>query len=731
MRIVTYPFFYLFLAVMVSMAYLFSSCSTQRMDKEARANIHLPVQPVEETKEKVWDKKLPSVIDMKDRHGNVTTYVQTEKDKDGNTQLAVQLKEVTVTAKMKNVPERFGKVDVDFIVSVPEELINSKWQLNLTPHLIKADQISDFEDLVISGDDFRKLQQKQYAEFDRYLSKIIPDSLFDEYFVKTGAFHRYIANYNKSELGKVRKDSLDHAGYSKYKSRLNKRYEFFNQKMYHNRNWLKKQMGFLGIKERYEYFDQDTIHIASVYNKRYKQIVNILPMFHLLREFSPEYTLWKYRKDKYTIGFVNDYKPVTTSDSVFLKKRFLKDRQITKNQSLIDNKHIAFAEMVKFPKNEKARLDTVIYNKGKFEYYYKQQVMADEDSRRMKIYLDGYAQSIHRDSHLLPHSDTLDYIVSSMIQFLDTTPRYMRKIIERKAMSTLRANVTFKTGKYEMDIALGDNRSELEKVQHMLDKLTETGEFVMDSISLIAGCSPEGSFRSNMLLAKRRAESIGKYLEGELSDIDGIKSMLKPYPKGEDWQGLLKLATDSLESGNKQVILDLIVSDIDPDKKELDIRSKHPADYKYIREKLYPHLRAVDFTFHVHRKGMVKDTIHTTEPDTVYARSIELMTKRKYAEALSILHEYNDYNTAICLMSLGYDQAAYNILSGEQETSNNEYLLAVVASRLGKTQEAVTRYLHSVELDPAKRWRGTLDPEINKLIKAYNLNQEEDNDDNY
>jgi hypothetical protein len=440
--------------------------------------------------------------------------------------------------------------------------------------------------------------------------------------------------------------------------------------------------------------------------------------------------LWKYRKDKYAIGFITDYNPVTAADSVFLKKRFLKDRQIAKNQSLIDYKHIAFAEMVKFPKNEKARLDTVIYNKGKFEYYYKQQVMADEDSRRMKIYLDGYAQSIHADNLLLPHSDTLDYVVSSMIQFLDTTPRYMRKIIERKAMSTLRANITFKTGKYNMDIDLGDNHSELDKVQDMLDQLTETGEFVMDSISLIAGCSPEGSFRSNMLLSKHRAESISKYLEGELSDIDGIKSMLRPYPKGEDWQGLSKLVTDSLESGNKQVILDLIASDIDPDKKELDIHSKFPADYKYIREKLYPHLRAVDFTFHVHRKGMVKDTIHTTEPDTVYGKSMELMKKRRYAEALSILHEYNDYNTAICLMSLGYDQAAYNIFSNEPQTANSEYLLAVVASRLGKTQEAVTRYLHSVELDPTKRWRGTLDPEINKLIKAYNLNQEDD-DNNY
>lgn len=730
MKIVTYPFVYLLWALMISIICLISSCGSQKQDHQSRANIHLPIQPMEETKEKVRDKKLPSVIDMKDRFGNKTTYVQTEADKEGNRLLSVQLSEVTVTAKMKNVPERFGKVDVDFIVSVPEELINSRWQLNLTPHLIKADNISDFEDLVISGDDFRKLQQKQYAEYDKYLSKIIPDSLFDKYFVKTGAFHRYIDRYNRSEFMRVRKDSLDHAGFSKYKARLNKRYEFFNRKMYRNKSWLKKQMGFSKIKERYEYFDQDTLHIASVYNQRYNQIVNLLPMFHLLREFSTEYTLWKYRKDKYAIGFINDYKPVTAADSVFLKKRFLKDRQIAKNQSLIDNKHIAFAEMVKFPRNEKARLDTVIYNKGKFEYYYKQQVMADEDSRRMKIYLDGFAQSIRGDSHLLPHSDTLDYIVSSMIQFLDTTPRYMRKVIERKAMSTLRANVTFKTGKYNMDIDLGDNRSELDKVQGMLDQLTQTGEFVMDSISLIAGCSPEGSSHSNMLLSKRRAESIGNYLSGELSGIEGIAGMLKPYPKGEDWVGLLKLVTDSLESGNRQAILEVITSDTDPDKKELDIRSKYPADYKYIREKLYPHLRAVDFTFHVHRKGMVKDTIHTTQPDTVYARSIELMKKRKYADALQILHDYNDYNTAICLMSLGYDQAAYNILSNEHETANSEYLLAILASRLGKTQEALTRYLHSVELDPMKRWRGTLDPEINKLIKAYNLNQEEDEDNN-
>lgn len=728
-RILTYPLIYLFWALVLFIVSLFSSCRTQQMNHEARANIHLPVQPVEESTQNKKDKKLPSIIDMKDRLGNITTYVQTERDKDGNPQLSVQLSEITVTAKMKNVPERFGKVDVDFIVSVPEKLMDNKWQLNLTPHLIKKEQISDFEDLVISGDDFKHLQQKQYALFDEYLSQIIPDSLFDAYFVKTGALNRYIDRYNRSELHRVLKDSMDHAGFSKYKAKLNRRYDYFNNKMYRNRNWLKKQMSFTGIRERYEYFNRDTVYIAAIYNKRYSQLVNLLPQFHLLRDLSPEHMLWKYRKQKYSTGFVNDYKPVTAADSAFIKKRFLKDRQIAKNRELSDNKQIAFAQMVKFPKNEKARLDTVIYTNGKFEYYYRQEVMADENSRRMNIFLDGYVQSMNGESMLLPHSDTLDYVVSSMVQFLDTTPRYMRRIIERKAISTLRANIVFKSGKSDMDIQLGDNRRELDKVQDMLDKLTGTGEFVMDSISLIAGCSPEGSFISNRLLSKRRAESIDKYLAGVLLDIDGIEGMLKPYSKGEDWEGLSKLVQDSLDSSGKQHILDIMAAVSDPDKKETDIRQKFPGDYIYIRERLYPYLRAVDFTFHVHRKGMVKDTIHTTEPDTIYAASIELMKKRRYAEALQILHEYNDYNTAICLMSLGYDQAAYNILTNEGQTANNRYLLAVVASRLGKLEEAVSLYLHAVELDPSKRWRGTLDPEINKLIKAYNLNNEDNSDD--
>ncbi len=84
---------------------------------------------------------------------------------------------------------------------------------------------------------------------------------------------------------------------------------------------------------------------------------------------------------------------------------------------------------------------------------------------------------------------------------------------------------------------------------------------------------------------------------------------------------------------------------------------------------------------------------------------------------------YSDYNTAIAYMSIGYDKPAYDILLNEQESANQEYLLAILCSRFGKEAEAVRRFLHACELDESKVYRGALDPEINRLITKYHLNK--------
>lgn len=107
---------------------------------------------------------------------------------------------------------------------------------------------------------------------------------------------------------------------------------------------------------------------------------------------------------------------------------------------------------------------------------------------------------------------------------------------------------------------------------------------------------------------------------------------------------------------HRDEILGIIRRIGDPDRREEEIRRRYPAEYACIRAEHYPALRAVKLRCHLRRVGMVKDTIHTTEPDTAYLRGRQIARKRKYAQALYVLHDYRDRNTAIALLSLGQDR---------------------------------------------------------------------------
>ena len=220
-----------------------------------------------------------------------------------------------------------------------------------------------------------------------------------------------------------------------------------------------------------------------------------------------------------------------------------------------------------------------------------------------------------------------------------------------------------------------------------------------------------------------RAKDLKRYLAKTLDDKEGIDTLLSAKWIGEDWTRLRELVMTSNSLKNREGILSIIGGKQQLDVKEGMIRSKYPQDYKILREEFYPKLRAVNFTFNLHRKGMIKDTIHTQVIDTVYENGRSLLEKRKYKEALAILSDYNDYNTAVCLMSLGYDERALAVLERQKDTANRNYLMAILYSRLKNDRKAVEYYQRSCEQDESKEYRGSLDPEINRLIKEYNLNQ--------
>ena len=375
--------------------------------------------------------------------------------------------------------------------------------------------------------------------------------------------------------------------------------------------------------------------------------------------------------------------------------------------------------------NTDARLDTVISAGNNFNYYYTQEVATDE-SKSMDLYLTGNIFALDKSTYTLPQSDTITYFVSSMIQFLDNAPRFKRRIIERHAEANFSAHITFPVGRENIDENLNDNANEIAKVQDIIKQLTWSSEFIIDSINMTASASPEGSWRLNEALAKRRAISLKSYFGRKLDDKKGVDTLFNAKWIAEDWKRVYDLIAMDNHISSKDAILQIITNEADPDKRELQIKNKFPVEYKHIRDSIYPALRVVDFQFNLHRSGMTQDTIHTTEPDTLYEKGRDLLKARKYKDALAILIEYGDYNTAIAYMSLGYDKPAYDILLKEKESANQEYLLAILCSRLKREEEAVRRFLHSCELDGSKVYRGALDPEINRLIRKYNLNKKID-----
>ena len=389
------------------------------------------------------------------------------------------------------------------------------------------------------------------------------------------------------------------------------------------------------------------------------------------------------------------------------------------------------------------RLDTVMVGKnGDFIYNYVQTISTRPRLRKVDITLSGEIYEAGEKLYDIPQSSPLTFYISSVSGLTDARERYVEKVIERHADASTTSHIDFKVGKSNIDLELGNNRQELGRIRRTLATLLENETFLLDSIIVTASASPEGRENLNWRLSRSRSESISHYLDEQIRVLQDsiersnglrfdeaghrIRSEFVRIPfvsryKGENWDRLSFLVDEDtyLTEGDKSRF-DLMgrVPDLDA-REALLARERF---YPYLRDHLYPRLRTVAFDFHLHRRDMVKDTIHTTVIDSTYMRGVRALQNMDYEAAVALLRPYNDYNTAIAYLGLDRNQSALKILSREKPTASVNYLLAILYARLGDEQKAVDCFLRSCRQEPSYVHRGNLDPEISNLIKAYKLN---------
>ena len=497
----------------------------------------------------------PQVVKLQ-RDSNTFFLAPVDTLADGERVMALQIEQVTVVAKMRSIPERNGRVVLDFIVTLPKELLGKSRSVVITPVLHKPDESVALEDLVIRGGRFSLLQERDYWQYETYVERFRPD----------------------------------------------------------------------------------------------------------------------------TVG-----------------------------------REAAFNRFVKFPYPEDVRLDSLVEGRSTVTYYYSQAVKTDETSKKMLVTLQGQVLAVDDSAYRLPPSDTLSYVVSSMLSFVDTVPRYRIKVIDKFVTVEDRNYIQFFVGDTRVVDTLGDNRQQLDKITGLIRQIVEQQEFWVDTITLTAASSPEGAYAFNDRLSQGRAQALKRYLVRRYGR--SIDTMLIVRWVAENWPELTQRIRTDKSIENREAILALIASEKNPDRREQAIRLRFPKEYAYIRSVIYPQLRAVNFRYNLRRKGMVKDTIHTTELDTTYARGVELLQKRKYAKALYILNDYNDRNTVVAHLSLDHNERAMELLAAMPEDAATEYLRAIACSRLGRKEEGRRHFLEACRLDERMEYRGNLDPEIAELLK--------------
>ncbi len=525
-----------------------------------------------------------------------------------------------VTARFRHVAERLGKILLEFDISVPEEMMDSKWQLRFFPTMKMMGDSLAMEPLYITGRRYREAQLRGYQRYEAFLRSIITDTT------------RFI---NIHQL------------------------EIFLKRNFPETYAMKNDTSFVSEPEA-----------RNLFGVSQRQAL-----------------------EHYTSHFL-----------------------IARNERRKGNMGKMFKKYVKSPiETDGIRLDTVLNESGLFVFRYRQQLASRPGLKKIVVSLRGEIYDFGKCLGVMPYPEDLVFYVSSLSSLTDASHKFLTRVLERRVSAQTLALIDFDQGSAQVDTTLEGNAQEMERIRECIGELASREEFEPDSIVVTASCSPEGSYRSNANLASRRAEALAVYID-TLGKDGSWKMVSRSVPENWERFGRLVASDTTLSRDFKRNFTELLSSSVDRDILERKL-SKMP-EYPYLRRRIYPRLRTVSLEFHLHRKGMVKDTIVTTEPDTLYERGVTALRNLDYKTACTILRPYRDYNAALALLASAYNWSALEILDGlDQSRPDVLYLKAIAYARLGNIDAASRCYLASAEADPSMAFRANLDPELSDIVR--------------
>ena len=192
------------LAVALLVAAMLPSCSGLRRlaRSEPEVGLNLPARATVPDAAPAVDtaRSANRIITFRRQDGTQIYLTPMEVDTaTGQKMISVAIDEVVISASnRRNLVERNGKINVEFVVTVPEAFQEKDWRLQLHPMLLKGPDTLELDPLVYTGERFRAMQERGYARYDAYRARIVDSADYFEAFGNHRAYDRYMQRVARS-----------------------------------------------------------------------------------------------------------------------------------------------------------------------------------------------------------------------------------------------------------------------------------------------------------------------------------------------------------------------------------------------------------------------------------------------------------------------------------------------------------------------------------------------------
>ena len=659
------------IVLLVVVCLLISGCGTSRkvermQERQMRAEIGM----VEEMPDRVGhDGGVPvgAGDDGRDTtvvmEGGGPIIMNAVRDEEGNMVATDVIEAASITARFRNVAERGGKVNIEFAVTVPQDMMDPQWQLRFYPRMYVLEDTLGLDSVLITGQEYRNEQMRGYRRYEKFLRSIVTDSME---FVNMKLLEIFIER-NIPALYAFRTDSTfvsDAEFASAFGVTEQQAVEHYTNKLAKSANERRKARK----EERFRHYVKVPIEQG-------------FRLDTVIREINGDF--------RYVYSHTLASRPRLRKVDVVLSGAIYKED--VKIYDIPECEPLTY-----YISSLSAFMD------GTERYMTK--VIERKVSANNACYVEFEHDRYEVDESLGYNHDEIGRIKKNLSALIDNDEFEMDSIVVT-ASSSPEGTVAYNT-------RLTQRRSEAvaEYFRRFIDEYRDSVKVDEGFVVDLAGDSRSESGMTGEEYPETPVRRSFAYAQDD--NMERIQFIARN--DAENWRMLDVLVAEDTVMSYEDKIAYINACELDDLDQREEVLQKLGC-YRHLREKVYPRLRTVKFDFYLHRKDMQKDTVHTTVIDSTYMAGVQAIRDRDYETAVTLLRPYQDYNAAVAFCALDYNASALAILERLHRTDQVNYMLAIVYSRLGEIEKAARCYEEACRQNPGFVHRGNLDPEISRL----------------